>query len=269
MTIVTATETRIDQSTSATTSTTTIAVASTALIEDFVQKLVVQDPVEMPHPEFDVTMALDEDLRYGKTLRLSEHTQTLPGDVICYQAQSKCTTSTVTHTATSTSTTSTATTIVATETRTTYPNATTTTTVATTSLVSSTITVASTTVSYNFITAATATFWEGCGQGNIASSVHNIPIIDGELEPNTRHLFSRAGKTSAYDCCVAAQLNPLSAVWAWHPAEAKCHIFETDMSSRGQKRGRIDTPIVSHTKGQPKYLIGDGNCGKWTDMKYE
>lgn len=269
MTTVIATETRIERVISATTSTTTITAASTALAQGSMRGLVVQDPVEIRERQFDVIPALDGDFHGGKVLRLSKYTQTVPGDVICYHSRSKCTTSTVTHTATSTATTGITTTIVATLTRAAYPSATTTTTVATTLLVTSTITVTSTTVSYNFIAAATATFWEACGQANIASSVNNIPIIDGELSSYTRHLSSQAGKTSAYDCCVAAQLNPLSAVWAWEPAEAKCHIFETDTCSRGQERGGTNKPIVSHTKGQPRYLMGNGNCGKWTDMKYE
>lgn len=214
-------------------------------------------------------MDLDDDSRNGIVSRLSEYTQTFPGDVICYHAHSECATSTVTHTAKLTLTSSTTVTRLATETHTTYPNATTTTTVATTSIGTSTKTVTSTTVSYDFIATATATFWEACGQANIASSVDNIPVIDGELSSSTRHLSSQVGKSSPYDCCVAAQLNPLSTVWAWDPVQEKCNILETDTCSKGQERGRTNTPIVSHTKGQPRYLMGSGNCGKWTDMRYE
>ena len=270
MTVVTATVTKLEESICATTSTTTISATSGALIEDTVQELVVQLPVKKKrNPDLGLGADLDVDLLHSKIPRLSDSRRTLPGDVICYKHQGKCSTSRVTRTTTTTSTTSTTVTVTTTETTTTNAGASTTTTVPTTSLVTFTKTATSTKVTFNFLTIATATFWESCARANIASAIDHIPIVDGELSPNMRRLASEAGKTSAYDCCVAAHMNPRSGVWAWEPAATKCHIFESDTCVEGRKSERPNTPIVSHTQGQPKYLVGNANCGKWTEIKYE
>lgn len=193
------------------------------------------------------------------------------GDVTCHYYTTSCSTSTVTATTTSTSVSTASTPIVTTSITTTItiisiPGVSTATTTTVTSTSSATTTTTTTTVTTSTETAtATASFYAACDPNtNQASYVNGAPIVGGTVDGGNNQVVN--GATDAYDCCVAAILDPLGAVWGLALSDSgnTCVIVESpNACPNGQSPQPPNTADVSSAAPTAGFVLGNANCQQW------
>lgn len=105
-----------------------------------------------------------------------------------------------------------------------------------------------------------------CQTPNRADEVFGLAIENGQPDASLTVFGINPGASgSAYDCCVAAILEPAGAYWAWHEGGEYCVIFAADSCDAGQAsggNGEVDT----QSDAAPAFVLGNGNCGAWNTL---
>ncbi|KAF2487726.1 hypothetical protein BDY17DRAFT_17155 [Neohortaea acidophila] len=191
------------------------------------------------------------------------------GDACCYHYWGRCTTTTTTTTVTSHATAQTSTiTTTSTATVTITPGAVTTITMTTTETDTTTSTATTTSTETDIFTSFTSStsVYGACQTPNRADQVFGLAIENGQPDASLTVFGINPGASgSAYDCCVAAILEPAGAYWAWHEGGEYCVIFAADSCDAGQAsggNGEVDT----QSDAAPAFVLGNGNCGAWNTL---
>lgn len=165
----------------------------------------------------------------------------------------------------SVSQTTTTNTITSTSTPTTV-SVTSTTTVSVSTSTTVTTTQTSTTTSTNTVVAPTPTVYGACASNNVIGSANgNVGIYDVSYASYAGVQISQQSITDSVDCCAACQTTANCVGFAQYPT-GPCYLFATPGQCDGSAVPGGDNFQTSSAVGAGQgYVVGNGNCGQFSD----